>query len=419
MKTPSSPRWSSSVRLTRPRFHRTLRQCHCQRSQSTVAALQEATPSSDDTTRAHRTDHRTFPSPPPYLAKASSRLNALHARLSLPDPFPVETLARCLIHSTADTNPRFNNTSFSLLGDSLLVYYTSEAVMCRYPRLPTQILRAAMDAYQGPRTLTALCREWGVETAASPGGEVDPGMLQFGRVEAGNAGISGTGIQVKELMGKRTPNPILQPDIHGQDVSKPKAAALERSARHVESTGSKPESYEEEDSKDLQTPSSNLPRSPAPPPAKGTTLQVASTSFVQALFGAYYLHGGLAATKSFFNAHILSRHLDVSSLFVFDQPTRDLARLCARESFLSPTARILAETGRASRHPVFVVGVFSGREKLGEGQGASLDEARVKAAINALKGWYLYSPLDVRMPSQAVKGEKWEPCFVDGGEIVV
>ena len=80
-------------------------------------------------------------------------------------------------------------------------------------------------------------------------------------------------------------------------------------------------------------------------------------------------------------------------LFQFEQPTRELSRLCVREGFQQPIARLEKETGRYSRHAVFIVGVYSGEEKLGEGQGSSLPEAKIKAAISALKGWYLYSPV--------------------------
>jgi len=101
-------------------------------------------------------------------------------------------------------------------------------------------------------------------------------------------------------------------------------------------------------------------------------------------------------------------------------PTRDLSRLCAREGFRSPVARILSETGRKSRHPVFVVGVYSGSDKLGEGAGSSLDEARTRAAVAALKGWYLYSPLDFRVPSEMEEpgAKPWTPLLVDSGDIV-
>lgn len=90
-------------------------------------------------------------------------------------------------------------------------------------------------------------------------------------------------------------------------------------------------------------------------------------------------------------------------------------------------ARVISETGRLSRHPVFVVGVFSGRDKLGEAAGASLNEARFKASIKALKSWYLYSPQlksgEPMVPS-AMEGEKgkdktWTPAYIDDGEIIV
>ena len=152
----------------------------------------------------------------------------------------------------------------------------------------------------------------------------------------------------------------------------------------------------------------------------GIQHEVACRNFIRAVFGGVYLHSGRMAAKNFFNAHIASRKLDVSTLFEFKQPTRDLSRLCAREGFEPPVARILSETGRHSRAPVFVVGVFSGKEKLGEGTGASLHAARLRGAINALKGWYLYSPLEVRVPSDVEGGGKeWKPVLIDGGEVTV
>lgn len=116
----------------------------------------------------------------------------------------------------------------------------------------------------------------------------------------------------------------------------------------------------------------------------------------------------------------MSRQLNMASLIQFRTPTKDLSRLCAREGFEPPVARILSETGRLSRHPVFIVGVFSGKEKLGEGAGASLDEARTRAAVAALKGWYLYSPLDWRLPSDAEEpgSRAWESQYVDMGDVV-
>ena len=254
-----------------------------------------------------------------------------------------------------------------------------------------------MRAYVGKAPLTALTKEWGIEIAATPGGEVDPGLLQYKRRKPGNAEAEeGTGIlakdaeqEKKEKLRKPWRKGITSFTISDSYFGEPAASATqEREAL---------ESLEE-----------------------GIRHETACYNFIRAVFGAVYIHCGRLAAKNFFNAHIASRKLDVSKLFEFKSPTRDLSRLCAREGFEGPVARILSETGRHSRTPVFVVGVFSGTEKLGEGTGASLAEARTRGAINALKGWYLYSPLEVRVPSDVEGGGKeWKPVLIDGGEVIV
>lgn len=350
-----------------------------------------------------------LPSPPPSVAVSSAKLSALHARLTLSPRLPLETLSRCLIDPSADPNPSFNNSSLSILGTDLFGYYTSEAILCRYPRLPTEVLFAAMWAYCGPKTLSALRREWGVEVAAAPGGEVDSGYLQCERLEAGNADADGTGTYVKDSdRGK---------------IDLPKGWTRGASSKTMlnDEFGERAHPTYKEIDIDTNDPPHLRPENARQLAERAVTVERASTNFVRALMAAVYLHCGKKSAKQFFNLHIQSRHLNVSKLFDFQQPTRDLSKLCAREGFDSPIARILSETGRKSRHPVFVVGVFAGNEKLGEGSGGSLDEARIRAAVAALKGWYLYSPLEVRVPSEAegAGAKPWEPVMVDGGEVVV
>lgn len=147
----------------------------------------------------------------------------------------------------------------------------------------------------------------------------------------------------------------------------------------------------------------------------------AYSNFVKAVVGSVFLHGGREAAKAFVKSHILSRHLEISTLFQFTLPERELARLCQREGFEYPVARILSETGRRSRSPVFVVGIYSGNDMLGEGAGASLPEAKVRASVNALKAWYLYSPAEGRVPSDVeggVGGKEWEAVHIDIGEVI-
>ena len=338
-----------------------------------------------------------LPSPPLRRAQESPKLSALHSRLGLPHQLPLRTLMRALIHPTADQSPQFNNASLATLGEHLLGYYMAEYLLVHYPRLPLAVLFAAQQAYIGPDSLASVAQGWGIEVAAEPGGEVDPGLLQFQRAKPGSK--SG----VVELRDSTNPYTNRKGDIVNW------RRGLSGRVVHDDSFG------------DLQR------REGLKPPEK-TTLDDAAMQFVRALAGGIYLHAGSATAHTFFKSHIISRRLELASLFTFKEPLRDLSRLCAREGFESPVARLESETGRASRHPVFVVGIYSGRERLGVDAGSSLNEARFKAAVAALKGWYLYSPQvgtptsdQAILPSEtegAIGGKSFRPAVVDYGEVV-
>jgi dsRNA-specific ribonuclease len=367
--------------------------------------------------------------PSPARARRSGKLAALHARLSLPSKLPLQTLARCLIDSSVDARPGYNNAPLALLGQDLLGYYTSEHLLCHYPRLPLPVLFAAQYAFVGPATLGALRAEWGVEVVASPGQEVDAGLLQLKRVTPGNA-LSEDGKTLRKDM--------------------PSLSRLSTGRRNEEQNyrrGMSSRIVYDDQFGDLQTgmPDPDAEPFPGAPisssttqehntdevakqevsPADGVTVEAASTSFVRALVGALHLHAGASASKAFHAEHILSRHLQLHQLFAFTHPTRDLSRLCLREGFEPPVARLISETGRHSRSPVFVVGVYSGEDKLGEGAGSSLNEGRVRAAAAALRSWYLYSPTpdDIVLPSDMelaeVKAKKtWKAQMIDVGEVI-
>ncbi|RPA98890.1 ribonuclease III, partial [Choiromyces venosus 120613-1] len=298
--------------------------------------------------------------PPSRSPTTSAKLAALHARLILHPKFPVQTLARALIHPSADANPHFNNRSLTALGTTLVKYYATEWLLCTYPRLPSEVLGAAVSAYVGEKALAAMGREWGVESASEARADVDAGLLQFKRLPAG--------AEVGERSGYK--------------------AWQERGEKRIE----------------------------------GVPEEEAMASFVASVFAGVYLHEGVSATKQFFRQHVLSRRLDVDKLFNFVQPTRELSRLCSREGFEAPVARHISETGRKSIAPVFVVGVYSGLEKIGEGHGGSMEEARIRAAVNALKGWYLYSPAtQVDLPSKTDDDPRasFRPAMIDVGEVIV
>ncbi|KXX79188.1 Ribonuclease 3 [Madurella mycetomatis] len=379
------------------------------RHQSTAPALAAEKTIPDD---YDGTDHTRFPpleklpprstslpSPLPERALQSPKLAALHARLSLSHKLPLQTLARTLVDASADKNLLFNNTNLAFVGQTLINYHVSEWLMCRYPRLPMDIMYSAMKAFAGPTALHQVARSWGIEHAAAPGGEVDPGLLQFSLHDAGDA-IVGFGYKRAEAeyldkfkFRRGINSRVVLDDDFGETVHN-KLSNEALAARADTEYGNQ------------------LTRSLA---------EKAFATCARAIVGAVYAHSGRETAKAFVKAHILSRTLDLSKLFSFKKPTTELSLLCAREDFEPPVARLLSETGRLSRTPVFVVGIYSGNDKLGEGAAPSLEQARYKAAMNALKSWYLYSPGEhVRVPSdmQSEDAKPWEPAYIDIGEIV-
>ncbi|EFZ04047.1 dsRNA-specific ribonuclease [Metarhizium robertsii] len=329
---------------------------------------------------------RAAPSPPHQRSLESAKLAALHARLALSPKIPLQTLARALITPSADANGSFNNSNLAFLGSTIINYHVLEYLVCKWPRLPMAILYEALRAFSGQESLQQVARRWGVEAAAAPGEEVDAGLLQW---KADGVQLVNTRWgYVRSEVGKDSSyrrgmsSRVVLDDVFGDALSKPDNAGRQG----VDS---------------LQNE--------------------AFASFVQAVVGSIYAHCGREAAKSFVTSHILSRQFDPSELFQFQLPTRELAMLCAREGFEAPVARLESETGRLSKTPVFVVGIYSGKEKLGEGAGPSLDIARRKASMNVLKAWYLYCPGNkVRVPSDMMEegARPWKAPHIDVGEII-
>ncbi|KAI9167224.1 mitochondrial 54S ribosomal protein YmL3 [Paramyrothecium foliicola] len=329
------------------------------------------------------TSSRPLPSPLPERATQSAKLAALHARLILTNKVPRQTLARALVTPSADPNSNFNNASLAVLGSSIINYHVLEYLVCKWPRLPMTLLYEALRAYAGAQSLQRVAERWGVESAAAPGEEVDPGLLQW------------------------------SPDSHHVNARWGFVRAEDARNNHYRRGVSSRVVLDNDFGDKVMEPNEEN---------KYAVIQSeAFASCVQAVVGAIYTHRGRDAAKAFVTSHILSRQLDLSRMFQFENPTRELSMLCAREGFEAPLARLESETGRLSRTPVFVVGIYSGKDKLGEGAGASLVMARQKASMAALKAWYLYSPGNkVRVPSDMMEegAKPWTPPYIDVGEIV-
>lgn len=294
---------------------------------------------------------------PEEIACKSPALVTLHKRLSLPAEFQLSVLARCLtcrssqlpnnisnpssgsaFTNTVSTNNFFDNHGLNIFGKNLLTYHVTHRLMSKYPRLPTVVLNAAVDAYISQDVLASVAKSWGIEA------ETTPVMERFLKQEP-----------IYITLGKLR--------FFNNNLNKDDGVELISSQNYSESAA----------------------------------YALSTRSIVGALWASTQ-ESQPDLVFRFIDEHILSRKLDVSKMFQFEQPTREVATLCRREGLEKPVSKLLAESGRLSKAPVFIVGVFSGAEKLGEGFGSSLKEAKARAATDALMKWYCYEPMQGQAP---------------------
>ncbi|KAI8589457.1 ribonuclease III domain-containing protein [Geranomyces variabilis] len=124
-------------------------------------------------------------------------------------------------------------------------------------------------------------------------------------------------------------------------------------------------------------------------------------SVLRSLIGALHTSLGSEATRAFVRAHFLSRTIDdLSAHLKVSAPMATLALLMKSQDRIRPVSRLLQETGRLSHAPVFLVGIYSGVEKIGEGAGSSKSHAEHSAAVDALCKHYLREVEDFSAPSE-------------------
>ncbi|KAG0002072.1 hypothetical protein BGZ80_002928 [Entomortierella chlamydospora] len=143
-------------------------------------------------------------------------------------------------------------------------------------------------------------------------------------------------------------------------------------------------------------------------------------SVVRAVVGALYVDQGPAKAREFVHAHFLSRDFDLASLLQFKEPKLYLSFLMKRLGREVPVARLMSETGRKSKAPVFIVGVYSGTEKIGEGFGSSLKMAEFRANTDALKKYYMEEIKDFGLPSDVdIEGAVYTPTKIGDTQVIV
>ncbi len=80
------------------------------------------------------------------------------------------------------------------------------------------------------------------------------------------------------------------------------------------------------------------------------------------------------------------------------RPKTALNKIVEKLGRKRPVARLMKETGRASSNPVFLVGIYSGTEKIGEGYGSSLEMAEERGCKDALRNYYLKELKEIELP---------------------
>ncbi|CEH15043.1 Ribonuclease III domain proteins [Ceraceosorus bombacis] len=249
-----------------------------------------------------------------------------------------------------------DNLELSILGNHLLGLLSSEVFHLRYPHLPVRALKAAVGAYVGPNTLSDFGGQLGISSAE---------LLKWDRV----------GLKRLKL----------------QEMQ-PGTQAVDRNPRRSR-----------RDAIDAQ---------------KGISTQDVLVQATRALMAVVFQEMGLPHLRHLVQTQLLTRSLPMSTFLKFRDPKRLLSMTCSKYDLEAPVSRLIAETGRLSQTPVFIVGIWSGETKLGEGTGSAIRMAEFRAAEDALRRLYLAQPsskpdlpsrtLDSHFPSAKLPPSVWE-----------
>ncbi|KAF9466063.1 ribonuclease III domain-containing protein [Collybia nuda] len=124
----------------------------------------------------------------------------------------------------------------------------------------------------------------------------------------------------------------------------------------------------------------------------------ALASVPRSITALVYKNRSLPSARQFVHSYFLSREIDLRGMIKFLDPKKALLEMVDKFQRERPKSRLLKETGRFSNSPIYVVGIYSGADQLGEGFGSSLKMAEYRAAEDALHRVYL-----TRTPNHLIK----------------
>jgi ribonuclease-3 len=112
--------------------------------------------------------------------------------------------------------------------------------------------------------------------------------------------------------------------------------------------------------------------------------EVILANAIEALIGALYLDQGLAVCRTFITNQVLTEIEEIIRTKRYKDPKSELQEKIQETHKVTPTYRVLEESGPAHKR-LFRVGVFFGHDLIAEGEGLSKQEAETDAARAALE----------------------------------
>jgi ribonuclease-3 len=106
----------------------------------------------------------------------------------------------------------------------------------------------------------------------------------------------------------------------------------------------------------------------------------------EALIGAVYLDQGMEVATKFVLDNICYKLDDILKKGSYQDAKSKFQEIAQEKYGITPTYDVVSEAG-PDHSKIFKVAAFLGKEKVGEGEGASKQRAQVKAAEQVLENW--------------------------------
>ncbi len=120
----------------------------------------------------------------------------------------------------------------------------------------------------------------------------------------------------------------------------------------------------------------------------GRARQYILANAFEAFIGALYVDQGYEVAQQFVAEQLFKKTEEIVEKKLWQDGKSRFQELAQEHSSLTPTYTTLSQEG-PDHDRVFTVGVFLGKEKIGEGKGRAKQEAEQEAALSAIaaKGW--------------------------------